>query len=201
VARSSLRRIYVVQHFWFAHVRYHLVIQFLFLDVQLDLHRRTSRFWVRKPEANHRIIHHRIAEHVIRYLDFYENRIDVIEQRLLELQGSDHAMLAAAIEKGISKVGQNCRHVSWERLDKEALIALSRGIGSAALAKFCRVICQGARRAGLPDLMLWRNIDGMRALIHADAFFTPAQELTQPVRLKLKDPAIRYGMSNGLKLA
>jgi hypothetical protein len=103
------------------------------------------------------------TEQFARYIDFYVNRKDAIEQRLLELQCSDHFMLTAAIEKGISKVGQNCRHVSWERLDKEALIALSRGIGSAALANLCRVICKGARRAGLPDLMLWRSVDGMRA--------------------------------------
>ena len=98
-----------------------------------------------------------------RYVDFYENRKDAIEQQLQEIQGYDNTMLAAAIEKGILKSGQSCRHVSWERLDKEAVIALSQGIGSAPLASFCRVICRGARRAGLPDLMLWRIVDGMCA--------------------------------------
>lgn len=69
-------------------------------------------------------------------------------------------MLCARIEQGLSKIGQNCRYLSWERIDKEAIISCSQGIGAAALANFCRVVCRGARRAGLPDLMLWRNIDG-----------------------------------------
>ena len=88
------------------------------------------------------------------------NRKDAIEARLCEMQSFDGAMLAAAIEQALSKIGQNCRYLSWERLDKAALIACARGLGAVAIANFCRVICQGARRAGLPDLMLWRQVDG-----------------------------------------
>ena len=84
----------------------------------------------------------------------------MIEERLLELQSFNDLMLASAIEQGLFRAGQSCRYLSWERLDREALIACSLGIGAAALGSFCRITCQGARRAGLPDLMLWRNVDG-----------------------------------------
>ena len=88
------------------------------------------------------------------------HRKEAIEARLREIQRFDGEMLAAAIEQGFSKIGQNCRHLSWERLDKAALIACSRGLGATALANFCRLVSRGARRAGLPDLMLWRQVDG-----------------------------------------
>ena len=96
-----------------------------------------------------------------RYPDFYANRKDAIEARLREIQYFDSAMLAAAIEQGLSKIGQKCRYLSWERLDKSALIACARGLGATAIANFCRVVSRGARRAGLPDLMLWRQVDGI----------------------------------------
>ena len=88
------------------------------------------------------------------------HRKEAIEARLREIQRFDGAMLTEAIEQGFSKIGQNCRHLSWERLDKAALIACSRGLGATALANFCRLVSRGARRAGLPDLMLWRQVDG-----------------------------------------
>jgi hypothetical protein len=79
---------------------------------------------------------------------------------LVEILAFSDSSLAAALEHGFSKVGQSCRFLSWEKLDKAALVAFSQGVGAIALVNFCRVVCRGARRAGFPDLMLWRNVDG-----------------------------------------
>ncbi len=126
-----------------------------------------------------------------RYPDFYINRKDDIEKNLLEMQGFDDAMLVAAIELGLSKAGQNCRYLSWEKLDREALISCARGLGAPALANFCRVVCRGARRAGLPDLMLWRSVDGMQPylssitshIFHSRSVFCPSCRSKRTARL------------------
>jgi hypothetical protein len=66
-------------------------------------------------------------------------------------------------------------------------MSCARGIGAAALANFCRVVCLGARRAGLPDLMLWRHVDGMQlrtTVTSSNCRFTPGVHSARAVEVK-----------------
>ncbi|KAK8162681.1 hypothetical protein IWX90DRAFT_436055 [Phyllosticta citrichinensis] len=92
---------------------------------------------------------------------FFAARSSLVRHRLAEIENGEAERIAQGVwesesERRTAVVGLDWARWSWDDV-REVLAAF----GGEGLSAVCRVLCQeyGARRAGVPDLFLWRVDD------------------------------------------
>ncbi|KAI8391174.1 VRR-NUC domain-containing protein [Radiomyces spectabilis] len=88
---------------------------------------------------------------------FYIDRIDMINQRLREIDEGRYLDIIREVDERERSRNTLCLGVRWD-YELEPLLEIAECIGGAGLSALCRLLAEEFRRGGMPDLCCW-NIE------------------------------------------
>ena len=93
---------------------------------------------------------------------FYVNRKEIIEQRVAEIAKFGDEDIESVLEEIYEQHGgESVVGIYWDRFQRDDVVAICKGIGGMGIGKICLLLSTNYRfwSGGLPDLMLWREVD------------------------------------------
>ena len=93
---------------------------------------------------------------------FYHARKSTINAILSKLRTGGARAVDALIRRNFAKnYGYACRGVRWDVFHLDSLLEIAACVGGAGIAAVCELMSVGGMRgSGMPDLLLWRPVEG-----------------------------------------
>lgn len=87
---------------------------------------------------------------------FYESRVDIIQDRLQEIEDGKHLEIIETVDQRERPRKTMCMGINW-KYEYQDIIEIAECIGASPLASLCKIYFQefGQRQGGMPDLCCW----------------------------------------------